>query len=33
MEKFSDVQLNIIISNTIPDDLPLHGIIFATHGG
>ncbi len=31
-EKFPDIHLNIIISNTLPDDLPHHGIVFATHG-
>jgi N-acetylglucosaminyldiphosphoundecaprenol N-acetyl-beta-D-mannosaminyltransferase len=32
LEKFPELQLNIIISDKAPDDLPHHGIVFATHG-
>lgn len=32
LEIFPDIQLNIIISDTVPNDLPHHGIVFATHG-
>lgn len=32
LEKFPELQLNIIIRDSAPDDLPHHGIILATHG-
>ncbi|MBP6920923.1 WecB/TagA/CpsF family glycosyltransferase [Candidatus Gracilibacteria bacterium] len=31
-EQFPGIHLNVIISNTVPTDMPHHGIIFATHG-
>lgn len=32
LRKYPDISLNIIISDSVPDDLPHHGIILATHG-
>lgn len=31
-EKFPDIHTNILVTDTLPDDLPHHGIILATHG-
>jgi len=32
-QKYPGITCEVKISNTIPEKLPEHGIIFATHGG
>jgi len=32
MKKYPHIHLNVMVSDTVPEDMPEYGMIFATHG-